>query len=124
MIVTEHSVEVAAPLRGRDSRATIIGAGQGIAYDANGLQAPRVVKAEQATAWRRKRLVFDRQTVADVAAELSRYRRGQIVVRDAALAQKQFSGVLDIGDVDGALRIVAEELKAEVTLLPFVAVLQ
>ncbi len=124
VIVTEHSVEVVAPLKGRDSRATVIGEGQGITYDAGGLQLPRGVKAEQATVWHRRRLVFDRQTVAEVAAELSRYRRGQILVRSPALAQKQFSGVLDIGDVDGALRIVAEELKAEVTLLPFVAVLQ
>lgn len=121
--VTEHAVEVVAPIRG-DSRLAVVREGQGVTYDGNGLRAPATVKAEQTTAWHRRQLVFDRQSVTEVAAELSRYRRGSIVVRNPALAQKQFSGVLDIGDVDGALRIVAEELKAEVTLLPFVAILQ
>jgi transmembrane sensor len=122
--VTEHAVEVVAPLQDRDSRAAIVREGQGLMYNTGGLQAVVAVKADRATAWQRRQLVFDRQTVQEVVTELGRYRRGQILVRDVALAQKRFSGVLDIGDVDGALRIVAEELKADITLMPFVAVLQ
>jgi transmembrane sensor len=63
----------------------------------------RAVPGEQVGAWRSGRLSYDRAPLALVAADLSRYAGVKVVVADA-VAARQFSGTLVIGDGQAALR--------------------
>ena len=47
------------------------------------------------TAWRSGRLIFDGETLAEVAAEFNRYNKVRIVVEDPQLAGERLSGVFD-----------------------------
>jgi transmembrane sensor len=117
--VTEHAVEVSA---GADK--TVVLAGRAVAYAPDGSIAPlEGVDAASTTAWHRGKLIFDRQPVSEIVAELGRYRRGQIVVADRDLAERRISGIFNTDDIDGALAAIARELNARSRLLPFLAVL-
>ncbi len=119
VIVTEHAVEVSA---GMDK--AVVQQGRAVAYAPSGSIAPlESVDAASATAWQRGKLIFDRQPVSDIVAELSRYRHGRIVIADAALAGRRISGVFNTNDIDGAIASIARELKAEARLLPLLAVI-
>lgn len=63
----------------------------------------RAVPDEQVGAWRSGRLSYDGAPLALVAADLSRYAGVKVVVADA-VAARQFSGTLIIGDGQAALR--------------------
>lgn len=63
-----------------------------------------------ATAWRRGVLVFDRQPLDQVLEQLNRYRPGQVVLANPALASRQVSGVFRLEMLDGALHTLTREL--------------
>jgi transmembrane sensor len=68
---------------------------------------PAAVNAADATAWRQHRLVFRKQTLADIALEFNRYNREpQIQIQDAALASRQFNGVFDADDPESLIRFL------------------
>lgn len=48
-----------------------------------------------ATAWRQRRLIFENQTLSEVASEFNRYNRHQFVVEDVQLGAELISGVFD-----------------------------
>ena len=58
-----------------------------------------------------------------MVARLNRYRRGRIVVANGAIAGRRVSGVFRVGDLDGAVEAVAEELGVRRIALPLVTVL-
>jgi transmembrane sensor len=117
--VTEHRVAVAARSPARPADAVTLSRGQSVRYGRdNGLGRVRDANLDHATAWRRGRLVFDRVPLADVVAELNRYRHGRIVVADAALAERRVSGVFEIARLDEALASIARELGARTAAVP------
>lgn len=63
---------------------------------------PRVSSADlqKADNWRLGLLTFDDETLAAAAAELNRYNREQIVVRDPRVARMKVSGVFKAGDAE------------------------
>ena len=56
------------------------------------------VDVETALAWRRNQLVFHNVRFGDAVNALSRYVPAQLSVRDQALADMAFSGVIQLGD--------------------------
>ena len=124
--VAEHRVQVSAPSRDDGGPASVVLLpGQRVHYDGvSGMGAVTPSDLDQATAWRRGRLIFDKARLGDVVAKLNRYRHGWIIVADASLADRRVSGVLETADVAGALASIAQELKARTaTLAPFVTIL-
>lgn len=106
--VAEHRVGVT--VAGGVARAEL-DAGQGVRYDRTGRLGPvAAMDADRMTAWRNGLLVFDRQPLAVVVEELNRYRRGRIVVADAALARRTVSGVFRTAEADDALASITREL--------------
>lgn len=59
-------------------------------------------------AWREGRLVFDRTSLADAAAQFNRYNQRQIVVSDARAAQVEIGGSFAPANVDGFLRLLEQ----------------
>lgn len=125
--VTEHAVEVVAAGRvgpGDAANRLVVPAGRAVSYDGSGRIMPLDgADVVQATAWHRGKLIFDQQPVADVIAELNRYRRGSIVIADRSLADRRISGIFNTDDIDGAVEAIARELGAGARLLPLLAVL-
>lgn len=76
-----------------------------------------VAKADldQATAWQKGKLMFDREPLGEAVERVSRYSDRKIVVADPAAAAVPISGVFNIGDVNAFLEAVNGFLPVTVT---------
>jgi transmembrane sensor len=123
--VLEHAVRVDA-MHGSQADSVTIGEGERISYSAaDGWSEQTTVPAETAVAWQRGKLIVESQPLGDVIAHLNRYHRGTIVVTGEALRALRVTGVFDITDPDGALRLIARTLRLRTTsLTPYLVFLQ
>ena len=96
---------------------TMIGAGEVARRDANDRLVAGRADVERAMAWCDGRLVASGLTLASVLAELDRYRHSRILLLDAALGARRFSGTLDLRDTDDALAVLAASMGLRVTRL-------
>ena len=109
--VIEHEVRVDLTDPEHQSASAVLAPGQSVQYSARtGLGKVKEKDIELAAAWRQGKLVFDRVPLADVVAELNRYRRGRIVVGNPTLANRTVSGVFSTKDLDRALATITHEL--------------
>ncbi|MGU3536811.1 FecR family protein [Methylobacterium sp. A54F] len=72
---------------------------------------------EKTIAWREAKLVASGQPLSAVLADLNRYRHGRIVLLDAALGARPFSGTLDLRDTDDALDVLATSMRLRIIRL-------
>ncbi|KQU49743.1 hypothetical protein ASG67_11610 [Sphingomonas sp. Leaf339] len=93
----EGSVRVASP------DATRLLSPGDVLTIANGHGTVRAGAATIDTEWRNGTLTFDAMPLGEVAAQLNRYTKRQIVIGDPALARRPFSGVLLTRDGADAL---------------------
>jgi transmembrane sensor len=123
--VAQHDVRVEYSAPDRGAAQVIVSAGQSVRYAPDlGLAAVTERNVEQATAWRRGRLVFNEIALSDVVAELNRYRRGRIVISGSELAKKKVSGLFRTDDLDNALATIARELGLrQVSAPPFLTLI-
>lgn len=121
LVVTEHSVGVR---RAGDTQQTVVKEGQSITFDADSLSPPRNVDSASLTAWRRDRLIFDRQPLGEVLDELSRYHRGLLWVRDPALRQLPVTGLFDTRDLEAQLALLQQSLPIRIRKLPWLTVVE
>lgn len=125
----EHEVAVALGTRlapgsaGAQERQAIVAPGRAVRYDASRLGEVATASVDQAEAWRRNVLVFDHASLADVVARLGRYQGGRILVWGDALRSRQVSGVFPVGDIQGSLQTIVDELDATALSLPGLTVL-
>lgn len=99
--VEQGSVRV----QGRDASLAQLTAGQGSSIDAQGKVAgPYAVNAAALTAWRQGKLVFDNATLAEVVAEVSRYRAQPLRVAPGKVAGLRLSSTFSTDDTDALLR--------------------
>lgn len=123
VVVVEHQVAVAVALPEGGASEVVLSPGQAVRYAGRSLSGARATDLEQALAWRRDRLFFDRVPLDRVVSELNRYRRGRIVIGSATLAARFVSGAFDTGDPDAVLQIIARELGARTVSAPLVTLL-
>jgi transmembrane sensor len=123
--VLEHAVRVDA-MHGAQADSITIGEGERISYSAaDGWSEQTTVPAETAVAWQRGKLIVESQPLGDVIAHLNRYHRGTIILTDSALRALKVTGVFDITDPDGTLRLIARTLRLRTTsLTPYLVFLQ
>lgn len=86
--------------------------------------APEAANADIETAWRRGKLIFNRRPLADVVADIERYRRGRIVLVGDGLRSLEVTGVFDLNDPEAILRTIEDTLPVRMTRLPFVTIIQ
>lgn len=67
------------------------------------IAAPAV---QRTLAWQERRLEFDAVPLAEVAREFNRYNRRQLVIADAALAGRRFSGAFRADGYDSFVRLL------------------
>ena len=101
VVVEQGSVRV----EGGSGSLALLGAGQGSHIDAQGkVAAPYAVDASITTAWRQGKLVFDNATLAEVVAEVSRYRAQPLRVAPGKAAALRLSSTFSADDTDALLR--------------------
>lgn len=91
---------------------------QQVTYDSLAIQAIRSVNPTDASAWRSGILSFRQTALAQVVAEINRYRPGRVVLMAKGMADKPVSGRFHIRDLDKAIAQIQRLFKLDVTSLP------
>jgi len=121
--VQSGTVEVATA-RGTSPAATLT-RGQRLEIDGKSQKTAKseVVPADVA-AWRERRLVVDKATMAEVVEELARHFPGVVVLSNRALAERRVSGVFDLRRPVEALQAAVRTHEGTVTrITPYVLVI-
>lgn len=107
-------LEARVALYGNDSRgdATIVGAGQTASFDRHGRGDQRAAPLAD-SAWVDGMLIANDRRLADLLAELARYRE-QALSCDSAAAELRISGVFPLRDSERALAALADSLPIRV----------
>jgi transmembrane sensor len=94
--VSEHAVAVSLP--GEPGSDTIrVGEGWRLHYAGQGkLEKPVLENLNRINAWKRGKLIFRDQSLADVVAELNRYTKARILLKGGEIAGLRVSGVFPI----------------------------
>lgn len=100
--VFEHAVQV-QPVNGAAQRLEV---GQQARFDRAGVELPRAAE-ESADLWTQGMLLVRDMRLADVLAELGRYRPGFLRC-DPAIADMRISGALSVADTDAALAMLSQ----------------
>jgi transmembrane sensor len=68
-----------------------------------------IADANDAVAWRERRLIFREDTLAKIVQEFNRYNREQIRLKDPAIADRVYTGVFDADDPNSLVEVLARE---------------
>ena len=94
-------------------------AGRGTHVDTRGqVAAAYAVNAEELTAWRTGKLVFNNATLGDVAREVSRYREQPLRVSTTAVGNLRLTSVFKSNDTDALLKALPHILPVALRTLP------
>ncbi len=116
----EHSTRVSLgepPLAGATEQ--VLNEGRSLRYDhAQGIRPWPEQDPLRASAWQRGLLLFEREPLADVVAQINRYRGGHVLIADSVLARREVSGMFRLDNLDQSLVMLTDELKAKRMDLP------
>jgi transmembrane sensor len=89
---------------------TFLEAGQQlvIALAEEGASVPHAADVAKAVAWTQRRLVFERRSLGDVAAEFNRYNAREIRIEGEGLRSQEVTGVFQANDPESFLDFVAK----------------
>ncbi|MEJ1171471.1 FecR family protein [Variovorax sp. CCNWLW235] len=102
----------------RGERQVRLDEGRQLRYGAAGLGLSAPVDTGPVSAWRRRQLVFNEVPLADVVAEVNRYRRGRLVLTSEALGRSRVQASFSIDRLDDVAFLVRDVYGAELTQLP------
>lgn len=111
--VSEGIVKVSA-----DSASTLVRAEQQVDVEPKRIQPVQQVAIDDALAWQRRQVVFNRRPLAEVLDEVNRYRSGRIVAVNPALAERVLSGVFNIGNAGAVVDALQATLPVKAINLP------
>ncbi len=104
--------------RSPEERVTLT-AGLGTHVDNKGqVAAAYAVNAEELTAWRTGKLVFNNASLSDVAREVSRYREQPLRVSTPAVGNLRLTSVFKANDTDALLKALPHILPVALRTLP------
>ena len=101
-----------------------LGPNEQAVYGAGKPLAALEVNAEQVTAWRRGKLVFENRRLDSVIAEIARQGSGTVLILNNDAAALEMSGVFDLHDPETVLEAVVRTLPLQVTRMPFVTIIR
>jgi transmembrane sensor len=102
VMVVEGNVEVSAgPAR------VPVGAGEQAIVAPQGTPQVSRVNAVAGTAWTRRQLIFENQSLGEIAIELNRYNRKTIDIQSESLRAEQVTGVFQSNDPASFLEFIA-----------------
>ncbi|MBN3792233.1 DUF4880 domain-containing protein [Burkholderia sp. Ac-20353] len=101
----------------RERRLTLSADDQ-LVYDDRHVGDISRVDSSAVVAWRHGLLVFNDVPLAQVVAEINRYRPGKLILRNAGLGERRVQAKLSIGEIDRAIDMMQQVYGAQVTRLP------
>ena len=104
-------------------RRLTLGAGEQVHWSRGRLGDRHRVDVDRVLAWLEGRLVFRDQPLGDILRELAPHHPDRLLLLDKGLAERRFSGTLDIADPDAALSALSQTLPLTVRRLPGVVIL-
>ena len=93
-------------------------AGRQMIYSGGGLGTTSAADASSVTAWHSGLLIFQATPVSEVIAEVNRYRRGRIILTNAALGRERLSARFRIEGAEHIVDQLHQIFGASVTNLP------
>jgi ferric-dicitrate binding protein FerR (iron transport regulator) len=102
----------------RAATKTLVKASQQVAFDADGVSAAVAVNPDEALAWRRRVLIYDNQPLADVVADINRYRPGRIVITERALGERRVHARFTLDQMSDVATLIQDAYGAHATHLP------
>lgn len=122
--VMEHQVQV-TPSPAGGVPELLVQEGEQVDYSTtDGFGPVRRIDLRKETSWQRGKVIFEAQPLATVIEELNRYRRGQIAILNPDLRALKVTGVFDVTDPDGALRMIQHTIPIRYTnLTPYLVLL-
>jgi len=89
--------------------------GQQVAFSDDALSAATTANLQRGQAWRKQRMIFQDRPLAEVIAELNRYRSGSIIVMNNDIKTLPITGVFATDDTNIALQTIEQSLPVTVT---------
>lgn len=102
----------------RGERQVRLDEGRQLRYGSAGVGTAAPVDTGPVSAWRRRQLVFNEVPLADVVAEVNRYRHGRLVLTSEALGRSRVQASFSIDRLDDVAFLVRDVYGAELTQLP------
>jgi len=102
----------------RGGTQTLVKPAQQVAFDDNGVAPAMAVNPATALAWRDRVLIYDNQPLADVVADINRYRPGRIVITDRALAERRVHARFTLDQMADVATLIEDAYGAHATHLP------
>ena len=99
-------------------QTAIVGSKQQLRYDVGGLKAEVAIDPAEAAAWQAGVLIFRFMPLSDVIAEINRYRRGKVILMNAALGTNPVNGRFRIQRIDEVLMWIEQAFGATARSLP------
>jgi transmembrane sensor len=112
--LSKGSVEVSSE---RDTKTVVLKPGESVEYGRVGLGAVKSVNLEESTAWHQGRLIFNNARLADVLAQIERYRDGRIVVLGSAVRNRRVSGNISLENTETTLAAMQSSVGFRMTKL-------
>ncbi|WP_370526256.1 FecR family protein [Pantoea sp. Ap-967] len=118
--VLQHSVEINLVSHSLDdaSASAVLQQGDSLRFGPHEGLKPLAQSPEELASWQQGKIVLRRQSLAEAAEQLGRYRPGLTVVRGDALRRLPVSAVARLDHVDDALRQLAGQAHARVLDVP------
>jgi transmembrane sensor len=101
-----------------NDKVTRIDARQQLAYTDRDVGQVATVEPDDVTAWRRGQLVFERTPVAEVVAEINRYRSGRIVLMNDEIGKRHLTARLSTSQTDRIVTQIVHIFGAKARHLP------
>jgi transmembrane sensor len=95
-----------------------LAARQQVSYGADGVGAVKAIDPEIVTAWQRGELIFEGTPVAEVIAEVNRYRPGRIILMNQDIGRRLLSARLRIAEAEKIVSQIVHIFGAKATDLP------
>jgi transmembrane sensor len=95
-----------------------LGPGQQVSYGDRGLGAVSMTDPAVVTAWQRGVLIFRDVPLAQVIAEVNRYRPGRIILANRALAERKVVAGFRLDRIDDAVKDLTRSLGVQTRSLP------
>jgi transmembrane sensor len=96
----------------------LLPAGQQVRYTTRDFDMPEKADLAVVTAWQDGVVIFQSTPVAEVVAEINRYRPGRVLLTNEALGRRIFNARVPIRNVDRVIGQIAEIFGVRVTALP------
>ena len=107
--VAEGRVRLEDGVKGQPKRTAVLAAGEVATADATHTEiVTDEALVERQLAWRRGILMFDDVTLAEAAAEFTRYNRKRLVIEDSASARIRIGGSFEADNVEAFARLLRD----------------